>query len=85
MGPEEYRDAWGWVEFMFHGPAPAGRELQAFIGEVLRGGSSTLPLGVAAHCVLPHTQEQFAAFFVAWRPQADALKQPADRSQVVRQ
>ena len=84
MGPEEYRDAWGWVDFMFHGPAPAEREMQAFIGE-LRDGGSTLPLSVRLTRVVPHVQEQFAAYFVAWRPHADAPKQTAERSQVVRQ
>jgi len=38
MGREEYRDAWGWVHFMLHGPREAREELVRYLDELHAGG-----------------------------------------------
>lgn len=34
MKPCHYRDAWAWVHFMLHGPAPARTELQRYLSDI---------------------------------------------------
>jgi hypothetical protein len=43
MGDAEYRDAWAWVHFLIHGPAPAREEFLAYLAE-LRRSSPEQPL-----------------------------------------
>jgi hypothetical protein len=62
MGRPEYRDAWGMVHFMLHGPPQAREELVAYLA-VLRSASPPGPLSVRLYRRLPALQQLLAAHF----------------------
>jgi len=52
MGASDYRDAWGWVHFMLHGPPEAHAALEEFLGTIPTGREPT-PLSIALQRRLP--------------------------------
>lgn len=65
MGNAEYRDSWGWVHFMLHGPPEAGDELQRFLADV-RAHSPPGLLSQRLEQRMPRVQQLFGAHFRSW-------------------
>lgn len=52
MGGKDYRDAWGWVHFLLHGPPEAREELAAYFAEI-DSGRAPVPLSERLNRRLP--------------------------------
>ncbi|MBX9789058.1 MAG: DUF1570 domain-containing protein [Pirellulales bacterium] len=65
MGPDEYRDAWGWVHFLLHGPEPVHAELRHYLDN-LRAGRTAPPLSARLESRLPDVEARFATYFRQW-------------------
>jgi hypothetical protein len=65
MGPDEYRDAWGWVHFLLHGPEPVHAELRHYLDN-LRAGRTTPALSTRLESRLPDVEAQFATYYRQW-------------------
>jgi Protein of unknown function (DUF1570) len=62
MGRDEYRDAWAWVHFMFHGPREAQDELTRYLSEV-HAGSDPGRLSDRLRWRLPDLNRRMAEHF----------------------
>jgi hypothetical protein len=62
LGREEYRDAWGWVHFLLHGPPPAREELIRYLGE-LASGAEPGPLSQRLRRKIPDLNRRVAEHF----------------------
>jgi len=65
MGPAEYRDAWGWVHFLLHGPEPVQAELRHYI-DSLRAGRTSPTLSERLATRLPDVEARFATYYRQW-------------------
>ncbi len=65
MGPDEYRDAWGWVHFLLHGPEPVNAELRHYI-DSLRAGRTSPSLSARLAARLPDVEARFATYYRQW-------------------
>ncbi|ADB18522.1 hypothetical protein Psta_3867 [Pirellula staleyi DSM 6068] len=61
MGRDEYREAWGWVHFLMHGPPLATAELRKFL--VRDSSEESLPLSRLLRQRLPALDPMFLAHF----------------------
>ncbi len=62
MKADHYRDAWAWVHFLLHGPAPVQEELQRFLGDI----QSHTPPGRLEYRMarrLPDVEQEFLRHF----------------------
>ena len=66
MSPEDYRTAWAWVHFMFHGPRVAHAELVQYLADI-KAERPTPPLGIRLERNLPNLNQQFLAHFRNWQ------------------
>lgn len=66
MGAGEYRDAWAWVHFMLHGPAPAHAALVRYLNDVRRGAMAGQFSQRLAQAV-PDPPSAMAQHFKHWR------------------
>jgi hypothetical protein len=66
MSAVDYRNAWAWVHFMFHGPRAAHEELVDFVAEVAAGREPT-PLSVRLRQRLPQLNQAFLHHFRTWQ------------------
>lgn len=65
MGPDEYRDAWGWVHFLLNGPEPVRAELRHYIDN-LRAGRTSPALSARLESRLPDVEVRFATYYRQW-------------------
>ncbi len=66
MGKSQYRDAWAWVHFMFHGPRAAHAELGSFLQDF----RENTPPGLLSQRLerrVPGTRQRLVAHFKAWK------------------
>ena len=66
MSNSQYRDAWAWVHFMFHGP----REAHAELGRFLQDFRDNAPPGLLSQRLerrVPGARQQLAAHFKGWK------------------
>jgi hypothetical protein len=66
FGDADYRDAWAWVHFAFHGPPQAHQELVALIAD-LRANVPTAPLSERLARRLENPQHALRAHFQNWQ------------------
>jgi hypothetical protein len=66
MSPDDYRDAWAWVHFMFHGPRAGHEELVRFLADYGRRGSSDL-LSARLRSRMPDLERQCLLHFKRWQ------------------
>ncbi len=66
MTATDYRNAWAWVHFMFHGPKDAHAELVRFLAESA-AGRTPQPLSVVLPQKLPDLDQQFLQHFRNWQ------------------
>jgi len=59
LGREEYRDSFGWVHFLLHGPPAAHEELVNYLAD-LRAGQPTEALGRRLRRRIPDLERRFA-------------------------
>lgn len=57
MDADDYRDSWGWVHFLLHGPPPAREALDEFLKTIPTGREPT-PLSVSLKQRLPNLERQ---------------------------
>lgn len=57
MGGKDYRDAWGWVHFLLHGPAEAREELTAYFADI-QSGREPVPLSQRLKRRLPDLEQR---------------------------
>jgi hypothetical protein len=62
FGAREYRDSWGWVHFMLHGPPEAHAALAEFLATVPTGREPT-PVSIGLKRRLPDVEARFRAHF----------------------
>lgn len=65
MGKSEYRGAWAWVHFMFHGSSEAHDELIHFLGDI-QSGTPPGHLSQRLSRRLPTLPHQFSQHFKSW-------------------
>jgi hypothetical protein len=66
MGKSQYRDAWAWVHFMFHGP----REAHAELGRFLQDFRDKSPPGLLSQRLerrIPGARRRLVAHFKGWK------------------
>lgn len=66
MGTAQYRQAWGWIHFMLHGPAPARNELVRYLSDV-QNAVPTGQLSERLHRAVPNLERAFIDHFQGWR------------------
>ncbi len=66
MSAVDYRNAWAWVHFMFHGPHEAHDELVRYVAE-LAAGRAPGELGPRLAQRLPDVEQRFVRHFRAWQ------------------
>jgi hypothetical protein len=57
MGGREYRDAWGWVHFLLHGPPEARAALMEFLTTIPTGREPT-PLSISLRRRIPDLERR---------------------------
>lgn len=57
MGGKDYRDAWGWVHFLLHGPPEAREEMAAYFAEI-DSGRAPVPLSERLKRRLPDLERR---------------------------
>jgi len=65
LTPDDYRHAWAWVHFMFHGPQAGHEELVEYLAELDHRGSPGL-LGPRLRGRIPDLERQFLLHFKRW-------------------
>jgi hypothetical protein len=65
MGAAEYRDAWAWVHFMFHGSPVAGDEMRRYLAD-LRASKTPERLNDRLRRRLPAVEQLFREHFSRW-------------------
>jgi hypothetical protein len=66
MRAAHYRDAWAWVHFMLHGPAPGRAILEGFLKDI----EAHVPPGKLSHRLrsgMPRLNEHYLRHFRQWR------------------
>ena len=66
MTTVDYRNAWAWVHFMFHGPRAAHEELVRYLADIA-AERPVAPLSQRLAERLPDLDEQFRQHFHTWR------------------
>lgn len=62
FGAREYRDSWGWVHFLLHGPPEAHAALAEFLVTIPTGREPT-PISIGLRRRLPDVEARFRAHF----------------------
>lgn len=66
MDSADYRNAWAWVHFMFHGPREAHAELVRYLDDI----RNAVPPGQLSHRLrrrIPDLENRFAEHFRSWK------------------
>ncbi|MFO1020255.1 MAG: hypothetical protein U0903_06115 [Planctomycetales bacterium] len=66
MGPKDYRDAWGVVHFLIHGPEPARQILVEYL-QTIQKGEAPEPLEKQLEASLPGYEDRIAQHFRQWK------------------
>jgi hypothetical protein len=65
MGAAEYRDAWGWVHFMLHGPLAVHRTLVDYLADIRRGNPPSA-LSERLRAAVPDLDQRMTEHFRHW-------------------